>query len=231
MNRITTSLPDAPLRGLRSGVGLALALGLALAAGGCGGGEEPKDVAAAVVDEPAAPAEPAEQPAAEADPFPGPPEVARPDPHLPEVRDLPRKYRELHAMLTSSEVLMEWKAEIVQDDLAPDPSSAATKVLMLASLNDSIPISMAALKALSERADDPDVGSHLVWMLDDPRWERRAWAARVLGQEGNDEVVSALEARLGRESENRVRAQLEAAIESLRSHTAETRPGVGEAGG
>lgn len=205
--------------------GLFFSIALAVTLAACGGSEEPPG------NTPEAPPQVAEvEEPVEPDPFPGPPDVERSLHALPEVRDLPRSYRELHAMLASDEVLMEWKHEIVLDDLAPDLSSAATQVLILASVNESIPVSMASLKALAERAGDPDVQAHLVWLLDDERWERRAWAARVLGQQGSDDSVPLLQARLTRESENRVRRQLESAIESLRSQTA-NRAGDGDAGG
>ena len=228
------TFPRNPLRRLPMGAPAALSFRRALAAAvpalamalfGCGESGEPAVAPGATT------ASGVESPPPELDPFPGPPDPPRGDYELPVVRDLPRRYRELHAMLASDEVLMEWKHEIVVDDLAPDPSPSATDVLILASVNESIPVSMAGLKVLAERGPDGDVEMHLVWLLDDERWERRAWAARVLGTLGSDEAVAALRARMERESEDRVRRQLEGAIESLRSQTAGHRPAAGEAGG
>jgi HEAT repeat protein len=119
-------------------------------------------------------------------------------------------------MLVSDEVLMEWKHEIVLDDLAPDPSDAATTLLILATTNPSVPISMASLMALSDRVDDR-VEQQLIRLLRDPSWKRRAWSARILGQTGRRDALGTLTEILGSESDTRVRRQLEQAIAALQA--------------
>jgi HEAT repeat protein len=182
--------------------GLALCACAALALHGCDGSEVP------------------EEPPPVESAVPEPVPVAVPDlepeeaPVSPEVAGLAPRYRELHTMLESAEVLMEWKHEIVLDDLAPDPSAGATTVLILATRNDSIPVSMASLKALANRMDER-VEAHFVTLLEDTSWERRAWSARILGQTGRHGTLVVLTEVLPAETDSRVRRQIEQAVAAL----------------
>lgn len=194
-------------RFLPFGRGLALCAWAILALPGCDGSEvqeEPPPVESAVP-------EPVETPEAAIEEAPVPPEVA----------GLAPRYRELHSMLQSDDVLMEWKHEIVLDDLAPDPSAGATTVLILATRNTTIPVSMASLKALANRMDDR-VEAHFVSLLEDSSWERRAWSARILGQTGRHGARVTLTEILPVETDSRVRRQIEQAIAALDTRAAST---------
>jgi HEAT repeat protein len=141
-------------------------------------------------------------------------ETPRPEAPAEAAPDLPAGYLELHNLLRSDDMLIEGKHEIVVDELAPDPSPDATTVLLIATRNKSLPISMASLTALADR-EDPRIEPHLIGLLDDPAWQRRAWAARVLGQNGSTASLEPLTSRLEDESDARVRRQIEEAVASL----------------
>jgi len=199
------SRPAGAFRGFPLlGRGLALCVGCALAIPGCDGSETPEEPP------------PVESALQEPAPVPAPEPEATPEaaPLPPEIASLPPKYQKKYRMLESREVLMEWKHEIVLDDLAPDPSDDATTVLIFATQNDSIPVSMAGLKALANRVDDR-VETQLVSLLEDDSWERRAWAARILGQTERRGALMALTEVLAHETDARVRRQIEEAVTAL----------------
>jgi hypothetical protein len=168
---------------------------------------------------------PVDSPAPEPAPVPQPVVEAEPEPEAapvpPGVAGLAPRYQKFHGMLANAEVLTEWKLEIVLDDLAPDESGSATTVLILTTRNESIPVSMASLKVLATRMDDR-VEAHLVTLLEDASWERRAWSARILGQTGRHRAHAALREILPAETDPRVRRQIEQAVAALDAGTAPT---------
>ena len=98
--------------------------------------------------------------------------------------------------------------------LGPDRSEAATSTLLRSAESASLLISAAAIRGLTGRGCDR-VQTLLVRMLDDSEWQRRAWAAKVLGDNGCREARPALVSRLQREQDTRVRSRLDEAIRRL----------------
>ena len=103
----------------------------------------------------------------------------------------------------------------VVDELTRDASDEATKALLAGVDAESVHVSMACLRALSGRSCD-SVGAALAERLDDPMWQRRAWAARVLGANDCASAGRRLAQRLAVEPDLRVQAQLQFAIDSLK---------------
>ncbi len=98
--------------------------------------------------------------------------------------------------------------------LGPDRSEAATTSLLRAAESASVLISAAAIRGLTGRGCER-VEPHLVRLLDDAEWERRAWAAKVLGDNGCRDARPSLAARAKIEQDARVRARLEDSIRHL----------------
>ncbi len=190
----------------------ALAAALAAACVACGEGEQPEPAATQSREErageSAAPAAPEANEARAEAPAPRGQDTAPAQP------DLPPGYREHLQLLESHDIPFDWKHEIILEELAPDASPYATSVLLLTTESPSLRVAMASIRALGER-DDPRIESHLVGLLDDEAYQRRAWAARVLGQVGDDSVREHLVARLAVERDTRVRKQLEGALSAL----------------
>ena len=103
----------------------------------------------------------------------------------------------------------------VVDELTKDSSDDATRALLAGVDSASLHVSMACLRALSGRSCDK-VGTDLARRLDDSQWQRRAWAARVLGANACAGAGRHLRQRLGVEPDLRVQAQLHLAIHSLK---------------
>jgi len=103
----------------------------------------------------------------------------------------------------------------VVDELAKDTSGEATKALLAGVGADSLYVSMACLRALSGRSCD-SIAPYLARRLNDPSWQRRAWAARILGANDCAAVGRRLVRRLAVEPDARVQAQLQFAIQSLK---------------
>ena len=103
----------------------------------------------------------------------------------------------------------------VVDELTKDSSDVATKALLAGVDAESLHVSMACMRALSGRSCDA-VATALANRLDDPLWQRRAWAARVLGSNDCAGAGRHLSQRLAVESDARVKAQLKLAINSLK---------------
>jgi HEAT repeat protein len=98
--------------------------------------------------------------------------------------------------------------------LGPDRSEAATSALLRSAESASLLISAAAIRGLTGRGCDR-VQTLLVRMLDDSEWQRRAWAAKVLGDNGCREARPALVARSQHEQDARVGARLDEATRRL----------------
>jgi HEAT repeat protein len=98
--------------------------------------------------------------------------------------------------------------------LAGDASDAATDVLLESTRNPSILVSMAAVKALAGRPCGR-IAKPLVALLADDEWQRRAWAAKVLGGAGCAETRDALATHRRRESDPRVAKLMDDAIETI----------------
>jgi hypothetical protein len=103
----------------------------------------------------------------------------------------------------------------VIDELMKDPSDVATNALLAGVDAESLHVSMACLRALAGRSCDA-VAAALANRLDDPTWQRRAWAARVLGSNECARAGRHLNQRLAVEADQRVQAQLKIAINSLK---------------
>ena len=103
----------------------------------------------------------------------------------------------------------------VVDELMKDPSDVATNALLAGIDAESLNVSMACLRALAGRSCDT-VAAALANRLEDPTWQRRAWAARVLGSNECAGAGRHLSQRLAVESDQRVQAQLRIAINSLK---------------
>jgi hypothetical protein len=98
--------------------------------------------------------------------------------------------------------------------LANDANDAATEILVESTRNASILVSMAAVKALDRRPCARIVGP-LTALLADQEWQRRAWAAKILGGDGCVGARDALAARRGRETDARVAKIVDDAIRML----------------
>jgi hypothetical protein len=101
------------------------------------------------------------------------------------------------------------------EELARDPSDSATQALLSGVGVDSVYVSMAALRALSGRRCDM-VASTLSRRLDDPLWQRRAWAARVLGTNDCAGTAPRVARRLAVEPDARVQLQLRLALDAFK---------------
>ena len=98
--------------------------------------------------------------------------------------------------------------------LAADTRDRATRCLVTATLHPSILVSMASIKALGGRPCTA-VEAALIRLVDDAAWERRAWAAKVLGDNRCGNAADPLAARRKREDDERVRERLDAALAAL----------------
>jgi hypothetical protein len=122
-------------------------------------------------------------------------------------------YREAGATLADPEQTDATKLAVVAT-LADDSSDAATDVLLVSTRNASILVSMAAVKALAQRPCARIVGP-LTALLVDEEWQRRAWAAKILGVDGCVGARDALAARRGRETDALVAKLVDDAIKML----------------
>jgi hypothetical protein len=100
-------------------------------------------------------------------------------------------------------------------ELTKDPSAVATNALLAGVDAESLHVSMACMRALSGRSCDA-IAPALANRLEDPLWQRRAWAARVLGSNECAGAGRHLSQRLAVEPDERVQAQLKIAINSLK---------------
>lgn len=98
--------------------------------------------------------------------------------------------------------------------LGPDRSESATTSLLRSAESASLLISSAAIRGLGGRGCDR-VQPLLVRLLDDSEWQRRAWSAKVLGDNGCRDAEPWLVARSKVEPDERVRARLQESIQHL----------------
>jgi hypothetical protein len=103
----------------------------------------------------------------------------------------------------------------VVDELTRNSSDDATRALLAGIDSASVYVSMACLRALAGRPCDA-LAPDLARRLDDSLWQRRAWAARILGSNDCAGARRQLAQRLTVERDLRVQAQLKHAIESLK---------------
>jgi hypothetical protein len=122
-------------------------------------------------------------------------------------------YREARATLVDPAHTDAAKLAVV-DTLATDSSDAATDVLLETTRNASILVSMGAVRALAGRPCARIV-EPLTALLADDEWQRRAWAAKVLGLDGCTGARAALAARRGQETDARVTKLMDDAIAML----------------
>jgi HEAT repeat protein len=140
-----------------------------------------------------------------------------PSPHPVSTADLPPKYRDALASLERDDTAEEAKLALIQElaqELAGDDSGAATDLLLRSTSNPSILVSMASIKGLGARPCSVIVDP-LEALVDDSEWQRRAWAAKILGDRHCPEALRKLTDRLQHERDTRVRDRLEAAIKAL----------------
>ncbi len=102
----------------------------------------------------------------------------------------------------------------VIEGLAGDRSEAVTGVLLRFVDSPSVLIGAASIKALAGRGCER-VEAVLVGLLENDDWQRRAWAARVLGANDCRGAQATLGARARRETDDRVKARLDEAIQRL----------------
>ena len=103
----------------------------------------------------------------------------------------------------------------VVDELTKNSSDDATQALLAGIDSESVYVSMACLRALAGRPCDA-VAADLARRLDDSLWQRRAWAARILGTNECAGSRGQLAQRLAVEPDLRVQAQIQHAIDSLK---------------
>ena len=180
-----------------------LALALAFATSGCSGCWGDRHLAmpsASPVTMPTPSPEPTRPPVLSAMPLPtaaeGPPAEEAP----------PQRYEGSNAAIEAK------VGEI--EALGPDKSEAATTSLLHSAESASVLISAAAIRGLTGRGCDR-VQPLLVRLLDDSEWQRRAWAAKVLGDNGCRESHDALVAHSKTEQDTRVRSRLDESVRHL----------------
>ena len=103
----------------------------------------------------------------------------------------------------------------VIDELSKNTGDDATKALLAGVDSESLYVSMACLRALAGRPCGA-IASDLARRLDDAVWQRRAWAARILGANDCDGAALHLTQRLAVEPDLRVQTQIQLAIDSLK---------------
>jgi HEAT repeat protein len=126
-----------------------------------------------------------------------------------------RGERLVHAsdVLGDPSVAEEAKLTVVES-VAADPNESATEVLLTAAGSESLLVSMAGIRALRGRPCDR-VQASLTRRLGHDDWQRRAWAAKVLGENGCNDAVPELKHQLAYEQDVRVRRELSRALSTL----------------
>jgi hypothetical protein len=150
-----------------------------------------------------------------ADPIAAPAPAAAPpaDPGAPaHALEIPAR-QILRETLERPDVLDDTKLTLVEE-VAGDRSDAATDALLAATQSSSLISAMAAVKALAGRAC-PHIEAPLIGLLSHTDWQRRAWAAKMLGDDGCTAARAPLRNRLGVERDERVRTQIAAAVRAL----------------
>jgi len=127
--------------------------------------------------------------------------------------ELTPHYRDAVATLQRDDTAEEAKLALVQE-LAGDKSDAATAVLHVGTENPSVLVSMASIKGLGGRACE-DIAAPLERLLENQQWQRRAWAAKILGDTRCRGALRKLTDKLQHERDGRVQQRLEAAIKAL----------------
>jgi tRNA A-37 threonylcarbamoyl transferase component Bud32 len=122
-------------------------------------------------------------------------------------------YRDARATLADPEQPDSSKLAVVET-LASDAGDGATDVLLESTRNASILVSMGAVKALAGRPC-ARIAEPLTALLADDEWQRRAWAAKMLGEGGCAGARDALAARRGRETDARVTKLIDDAVATL----------------
>jgi hypothetical protein len=128
-------------------------------------------------------------------------------------RDVTDLFRDLRNPAMPEEHLV-----AIVDRVADDPHDAVTEALLAAAESPSVVVSMASVRALRGRPCSR-VGAALVQRLAHRDWQRRAWAAKVLGENGCVAAAPELRRRLRNEHDRRVRAQLSGALAMVRAGT------------
>ena len=116
-------------------------------------------------------------------------------------------------MLGDPSVAEETKLTVLEN-ISADPDESATEVLLSAAGSESLLVSMAGIRALRGRPCDRVQASLTRRLLHDD-WQRRAWAAKVLGENGCADALPELTHQLAHESDDRVRRELSRALSTL----------------
>jgi len=107
----------------------------------------------------------------------------------------------------------------ILESIAADPDDEATGALLNAVESPSVLVSMAGIRALRGRPCGR-VADPLVRRMAHGDWQCRAWAAKVLGENGCTSVAPELRRCLARERDARVRRQLTDALATLGARVA-----------
>ncbi|MBI3767857.1 MAG: protein kinase [Deltaproteobacteria bacterium] len=126
---------------------------------------------------------------------------------------LPARYRYALEILDQPDLSDDEKVALV-NGMAADHSDHAVIVLIAGARNISELVYMAAIRGLGGRPCHL-VAPSLIELLEDEAWKRRAWAAKVLGEDRCREALRPLTEREERETDPRVRYNLEVAIKQL----------------
>jgi hypothetical protein len=129
-----------------------------------------------------------------------------------------RHLREVAAALRDPSTSEEKKLLLV-DELARDPSDAVTGILLSIIDSPSLLVSMASIRGLRGRPCGLVATPLLPW-TGRGGWQRRAWAAKVLGENGCTNTAPHLRLDLAREHDPRVRRELATALATLGPGTA-----------
>jgi hypothetical protein len=123
------------------------------------------------------------------------------------------RLREVEAALGARTLSDEEKLALVEE-VAGYAGEAATDVLLAAAESPSLLVAMASIRGLRGRPCER-VAAPLALRMGHADWQRRAWAAKILGESGCTAAAPALRERLARERDARVRQQLTGAIAAL----------------
>lgn len=139
-------------------------------------------------------------------PAPAPPVPPTPAP-------LPKSYADALNALNDKTISQDTKLGLVRE-MSADASDEARRVLESETGNPSLLVSMAAIQGLKGRPCEL-IGPPLAALLDADAWQRRAWAAKVLGESQCRAFREKLSGRERREPDRRVHDALKRALEML----------------
>ena len=153
-------------------------------------------------------------------PAPPPPVRASAATRPPPVAAAPERTRFITTTAAMGDPATSDEAKVaLLEQIAVEPADDATDVLLDAVGSPSLLVSMAGIRALRGRPCDR-VAEALVQRMAGGEWQQRAWAAKVLGENGCTSVGPELRRRLAGERDGRVRRQLTDALATLGARAA-----------